>query len=211
MPPLDPDRQALAAELVEDVQRPECLPVIGAAMSEVVAPDMVAMLRPQPDTRPVVHPVGQRAGVRSAGDSRLDRRHRRQNRLHRAGIALGEWILRELECQAPLRAAQRRNLLQPARGEDPDRTMEEALQHNTTPQSPGLPPASPGNHRSDGPEPSHALALEPDHSGGADHGSGTALPVARTGAASPPATTVAASSSPPQSGSPKPSGPVCES
>ncbi len=45
--PPDPDRQALPAELVQDVQRAECLPVISVAMDEIIAPDMVAMLRPQ--------------------------------------------------------------------------------------------------------------------------------------------------------------------
>ena len=33
----------------------------------------------------------------------------------------------------------------------------------------GLPPASPGNNRSDGKQASHALTFKPDHSSGADH------------------------------------------
>lgn len=48
--------------------------------------------------------------------------------------------------------------------------MEETLQHETTPQCIGLPPASPRNHRHDGPKAGHALTIKLDHSGGADHG-----------------------------------------
>jgi hypothetical protein len=48
--------------------------------------------------------------------------------------------------------------------------MEEALQHKTTPQCSGLPPAGPGNHRSDGPKADHALTIKLDHLGGADQG-----------------------------------------
>jgi transposase InsO family protein len=63
----------------------------------------------------------------------------------------------------------RRNILQPARGTNPDRRMEETLQHQTTTQCSGLPPAGPGNHRPDGPKADHALTIKLDHSGGADH------------------------------------------
>ena len=46
--------------------------------------------------------------------------------------------------------------------------MEETLQHQETAQCFGLPPASPGNHRSDGNQAGHALTFKPDHSMGAD-------------------------------------------
>jgi transposase InsO family protein len=52
-----------------------------------------------------------------------------QDRLHRARITLGERILRKLQRPVPRRAAQRRNLLQPARGANPDRAMAHPLQH----------------------------------------------------------------------------------
>ncbi len=47
--PLDFNHEALPVELVEDVQRPEGLTAIGSAMNEVIAPDMVRMLRPEAD------------------------------------------------------------------------------------------------------------------------------------------------------------------
>jgi len=46
--------------------------------------------------------------------------------------------------------------------------MEETLQHQETAQCFGLPPASPGNHRSDGNQAGHALTFKPDHLVGAD-------------------------------------------
>jgi len=71
-------------------------------------------------------------------------------------FTMGERLCGDLQCQAP-------------RGTNPDRTMEEALQHQATPQCPGLPPAGPRNHRPDGPKASHALTLKLDNSCGADH------------------------------------------
>jgi transposase InsO family protein len=47
--------------------------------------------------------------------------------------------------------------------------MEETLQHEEAAQCVGLPPASPGNHRSDGTQAGHALTFKPDHSMGAPH------------------------------------------
>lgn len=44
------------------------------------------------------------------------------------------------------------DLLQPPRGAEPDRTVEEARQHETPTQCFGIPPTGPGNHRPDGPE-----------------------------------------------------------
>ena len=42
------DRQTFSAVLINDVQRPENLAVICPAVNEVIRPDMVLMLRPQP-------------------------------------------------------------------------------------------------------------------------------------------------------------------
>ena len=50
------DRQALAGVLVQDVQRPERPTIVGAVMDEVVGPDVVGPLSPQPDTGFVVEP-----------------------------------------------------------------------------------------------------------------------------------------------------------
>ena len=46
--------------------------------------------------------------------------------------------------------------------------MEETLQYQATTQCIGLSPSSPRNHLPDGPEASHAITINPDHSGGAD-------------------------------------------
>ncbi len=46
--------------------------------------------------------------------------------------------------------------------------MEYTLQHKETEQCVGLPPASPGNHRSNGSQAGHALTFKLDHSTGAD-------------------------------------------
>ena len=53
---LDPDRQAFAGELVDDVEHAELPSVVGAVLDEVVGPDVVAVLRPQPDAGAVVEP-----------------------------------------------------------------------------------------------------------------------------------------------------------
>ena len=45
-----PDRQALAGELVDDVQQADLTPVMRTRLDEVVGPDMIAVLGPQPDT-----------------------------------------------------------------------------------------------------------------------------------------------------------------
>ncbi len=47
---LHSDCQALSGMFIEDVQRPESLSIIGSTMHEVIAPDMIGMLRPQPNT-----------------------------------------------------------------------------------------------------------------------------------------------------------------
>jgi len=55
-PPRDPDRQALVGELVDDVEHSVLASIVGAILDEVVGPDVVAMLRPQPDARPIRQP-----------------------------------------------------------------------------------------------------------------------------------------------------------
>ena len=55
-PPLDPDGQALPAELVDHHQHPERPAVAGAVLDEVVGPDVVRAPRPEPDAGPVVQP-----------------------------------------------------------------------------------------------------------------------------------------------------------
>ena len=49
-PPRNLDRQALPAELVEYVQRPEGFAAIGPTRNEVIAPDMVRVLGPETNT-----------------------------------------------------------------------------------------------------------------------------------------------------------------
>ena len=53
---LNPDRQAFPCELINQVQRSKRPPIIRAAMHEVIRPDMVRMLSPEPDARPIVEP-----------------------------------------------------------------------------------------------------------------------------------------------------------
>ena len=52
----DTDGQALAAELIDDAQHPECPAVVSAVRNEVIGPDMVRSLRPQTDARSVIKP-----------------------------------------------------------------------------------------------------------------------------------------------------------
>jgi len=51
-----PDRQAFPRELVDQRHQSELAAVMGLRLDEVVAPDMVAMLRSQPDAGSVVEP-----------------------------------------------------------------------------------------------------------------------------------------------------------
>ena len=53
---VDPDRQRLASELVDDGQHPELAPVVRPVLDEVVGPDVVRPLRPQPDAGSVIEP-----------------------------------------------------------------------------------------------------------------------------------------------------------
>jgi hypothetical protein len=52
----DTDRQAFVGELVEHVEHPILASIVGAVLDEVVGPDMIAVLRPQPDARSVGQP-----------------------------------------------------------------------------------------------------------------------------------------------------------
>src|SRR5215470_6133226 len=52
----DTDRQAFVGELVEHVEHPILASVVGAVLDKVVGPDVIAVLRPQPDARSVRQP-----------------------------------------------------------------------------------------------------------------------------------------------------------
>ena len=48
-PPVDPDRQALSGELIDDVEHSIFPAIVGAVLDKVVGPDVIAVLGPQPD------------------------------------------------------------------------------------------------------------------------------------------------------------------
>jgi hypothetical protein len=50
------DRQAFMGELVEHVEHPVLASLVGAILDEVIGPDMISVLRPQPDARSVGQP-----------------------------------------------------------------------------------------------------------------------------------------------------------
>ncbi len=52
----DPDRQTLAGELIDQGHQPDFPAIMGLGFDKVVGPDMIAVLRPQPDARPVIEP-----------------------------------------------------------------------------------------------------------------------------------------------------------
>ncbi len=52
----DPDGQTLASELVDQGQKPDPTTIMGLGFDEIVAPDMIAMGRSEPDARPIVEP-----------------------------------------------------------------------------------------------------------------------------------------------------------
>jgi hypothetical protein len=54
--PIHPDDQAFPCELVNDVEHAEFAAIMGAVLDKVVTPDMVGILRPQPDARSVIEP-----------------------------------------------------------------------------------------------------------------------------------------------------------
>ena len=52
----DPDGQTLASELVNQGQQSDPATIMGLCFDKIVAPDMIAMSRPEPDARPIVEP-----------------------------------------------------------------------------------------------------------------------------------------------------------
>src|SRR5262249_44692435 len=52
----DTDRQAFAGKFVNDIDHPIWAPIVGAVLDKVVGPDVIAVLRPQPDARSVGQP-----------------------------------------------------------------------------------------------------------------------------------------------------------
>lgn len=50
------DHQRLLRKLIDDVERAEYPPIVGPILNEVIGPDMVRTLWPQPNTRSVVQP-----------------------------------------------------------------------------------------------------------------------------------------------------------
>jgi hypothetical protein len=52
----NPDGQALASELVDQGQQSDPATIIGLCFDKIVAPDMIAMGRSEPDARPIVEP-----------------------------------------------------------------------------------------------------------------------------------------------------------
>lgn len=61
--PGDADRQALPRELVQDAQHSVLPPVMGTILDEVVSPDVVWPLGPQPDAQPVRQPQSPAFGL----------------------------------------------------------------------------------------------------------------------------------------------------
>ena len=55
-PSLHSDRQAFPRELINDAQHAERFAVMGSIHDEVVTPDMVSVLRPQPHAGAVIQP-----------------------------------------------------------------------------------------------------------------------------------------------------------
>ena len=80
----------------------------GEAQTELDRGDRRADRPVHPTRRSRPHSFRLWPRVHSAASQGLDRSRRCQNRLHRAGITLGERLLRKLQCSAPRRTAQRR-------------------------------------------------------------------------------------------------------
>src|SRR5258708_16372933 len=59
----DTDRQTFVGELVEHVEHPVLATIVGAILDEVIGPDMIALLRPQPDARSVGQPEPSALGL----------------------------------------------------------------------------------------------------------------------------------------------------
>ena len=96
-----------------------------------------------PARRARAHPVRQRPGVRRQGGAGVDRRGRREDRLHRAGQPLGERLHREL--QRPACATNCSTARSSTRSRRPDRHRKLAapLQHDRPHASLGYRPPAP--------------------------------------------------------------------
>jgi hypothetical protein len=113
------------AELVEHVEHPILASIVGAVLDEVIGPDMIALLRPQPNARSVGQPEPAALGLLMGNlqpltlpdtldplatrDLALRRAmlprapHRRDARTHAAALAPAryrQWSAREIELQA---------------------------------------------------------------------------------------------------------------
>ena len=109
-------------------------------------------------------PVGQRQRVHRYRGPEMARSGRCEDALHRTRLAVGEPLKRELQWLASRRTAQRRDLLQPRRGQSADRGVAPSLQHRPSPQQPRLPTAGSGSG-----DTAIALTINPDHPTGAAH------------------------------------------
>lgn len=59
----DPDRQALVGEFVDDVEHPELPAVMRPVFDEIVGPDVVSVLWPQPDAGAILQPEASALGL----------------------------------------------------------------------------------------------------------------------------------------------------
>ena len=55
-PPRNTDRQAFPGELVDQRHQPDFAAIMGLGFDEVVGPDVIAPLRPQPDAGAIIEP-----------------------------------------------------------------------------------------------------------------------------------------------------------
>src|SRR5947199_3083779 len=62
-PARHPNSQALVGELVDDVEHAEPAIIMGSLLDKVIGPDMVAMLRSEPDARSVIQPEPSTLGL----------------------------------------------------------------------------------------------------------------------------------------------------
>ena len=67
------------------------------------------------------------------------------NRFHRAGLALGEWLHRELQCPTARRVPERGDLLHPQGSPGSHRVLAVPLQRDPPTWQPGIPAAGPGD------------------------------------------------------------------
>jgi hypothetical protein len=78
----DTDRQAFVGKLVNDIEDPISASIVGAVLDKVVGPDVITVLRPQPDARSVGPPEPASFGLFSLlGTFSSSRRQMRSTRL----------------------------------------------------------------------------------------------------------------------------------